>query len=392
MEEIVIIGAARTPIGSFGGALANVSAAELGAIVIKEALHRANVAPEQASQVIMGCVLQAGLGQNVARQAALKAGVPAAVPSMTVNMVCGSGLKAVTLAAQALALGEADIVVCGGMENMSLAPYLIPKARYGYRMGDGKLVDAMIKDGLWCAFHDYHMGITAENVARQWGISREEQDAFAASSQNKAEIAQQTGRFKEEIVPVPLQTKKGVEEFKVDEFPRPGVTVETLAKLRPAFKNDGTVTAGNASGINDGAAALVVTTAGKAKELGLKPLCRYVAGGEAGVDPAVMGVGPVEAVQKALKKAGWTVGSLDLIEANEAFAAQSLAVAKSLDFNMDLVNVNGGAIALGHPIGASGARILVTLLYEMHKRNARKGLATLCVGGGQGVAVLVERD
>ena len=391
MKEVVIIGAARTALGSFGGTLANIPAADLGAIVIKEALKRAKVAPEMVSEVIMGCVLQAGLGQNVIRQASMKSGIPDSVPSLTINKVCGSGLKSVILAAQAIKAGDAEIVVCGGTENMSLAPYLIPKARYGYRMGDGKLVDAMIKDGLWCAFNDYHMGVTAENIAEKWNLSKEDQDKFAVASQNKTEKAINSGRFADEIVPVPIQTKAGVEEFKVDEFPKAGVTLEVLAKLKPAFKKDGTVSAGNASGINDGAAALVLTTAEKAKELGATVLAKFVAGGEAGVDPAIMGIGPVDATKKALKKSGWEVSDLELIEANEAFAAQSLAVAKDLGFNMDIVNVNGGAIALGHPIGASGARILVTLLYEMQKRDAKKGLATLCIGGGQGVALTVER-
>lgn len=391
MTDVVIIGAARTAIGSFGGTLANVPAADLGAIVIKEALKGAKVAPEQVSEVIMGCVLQAGLGQNVIRQSAIKAGIPNEVPAMTINQVCGSGLRSVYLAAQAIKAGDAEIVVCGGTENMSLAPYLVPKARYGYRMGDGKIIDEMIKDGLWCAFNDYHMGITAENVAEKWGLTREEQDKFAVASQNKAEAAIKAGRFEDEIVPVIIESRKGTIEFKVDEYPRMGATLEALAKLRPAFKKDGTVTAGNASGINDGAAALVVTTAEKAKELGATVLAKFVAGGIAGVEPSIMGIGPIDASRNALKKSGWQVSDLDLIEANEAFAAQSLAVAKELEFDMDKVNVNGGAIALGHPIGASGARILVTLLYEMQKRDAKKGLATLCIGGGQGVAVTVER-
>lgn len=391
MREVVIISAVRTAIGSFGGTLANVSAADLGAITIKEALKRANVDPGQVDEVIYGCVLQAGLGQNVARQAAIKAGLPITTPAQTINKVCGSGLKTVMLAAQAIAVGDAEIVVAGGTENMSLAPYLVPKARYGYRMGDGKLIDAMINDGLWDAFNGYHMGITAENVAERWGISREEQDAFACASQNKAERALKEGRFADEIVPVQVPVKGGFMEFKVDEFPKAGITMEGLAKLKPAFKKDGTVTAGNASGINDGAASLVLTTAEKARELGVKPLAKFIASASAGVDPAIMGVGPVDATKKALKKAGWEISDLDLIEANEAFAAQSLAVAKELSFPMDKVNVNGGAIALGHPIGASGARILVTLLYEMQKRDVKKGLATLCIGGGQGVAVLVER-
>lgn len=391
MKEIVIIGAVRTAIGSFGGGLSTIPAAEMGAVAIKEVLKRSKVAPEQVDEVIYGCVLQAGLGQNVARQAALKAGLPITTPAQTINKVCGSGLKTVMLAAQAIAAGDAEIVVAGGTENMSLSPYVIPKARYGYRMGDGKLVDTMINDGLWDAFNNYHMGITAENIAERWGITREEQDAFSCASQNKAEKAMKEGRFADEIVPVQIPGKGGVTEFLVDEFPKAGITIEKLAKLKPAFKKDGTVTAGNASGINDGAAALVLTTAEKAKELGIKPLAKFVAGAAAAVDPAIMGIGPVDATKKALKKAGWTIADLELIEANEAFAAQSLAVAKDLGFKMDIVNVNGGAIALGHPIGASGARILVTLLHEMQKRDAKKGLATLCIGGGQGVAVLVER-
>ncbi len=391
MKEVVILSAVRTPIGNFGGSLAEVEAADLGALVIKEALKKAKVAPEAVNEVIMGCVLQAGLGQNVTRQAALKAGLPLATPALTINKVCGSGLKSVMLAAQALMLGDAEVVVAGGTENMSQSPYLLPKARFGYRMGHGKVEDSMIKDGLWCAMSDYHMGITAENIAAQWGITREEQDAFAAESQNRAEKALQENRFAQEIIPVQIPVKGGFKEFAVDEFPRAGVTVEQLAKLKPAFKKDGTVTAGNASGINDGAAALVLTTAEKARELGIEPMARFVAGASAAVDPTIMGIGPVDATRKVLTKVGWQVSDLDLIEANEAFAAQSLAVVKDLGLNPEIVNVNGGAIALGHPIGASGARILVTLLHEMVKREARKGLATLCIGGGQGVAVLVER-
>lgn len=391
LKEVVILSAVRTPIGNFGGPLAEVGAADLGALVIKEALKKAKVAPEAVDEVIMGCVLQAGLGQNVARQAALKAGLPIATPALTINKVCGSGLKSVMLAAQALMLGDAEVVVAGGTENMSQSPYLFSKARFGYRMGHGKVEDSMIKDGLWCAMSDYHMGITAENIATQWGITREEQDAFAAESQNRAEKALQENRFFQEIIPVPIPVKGGFKEFAVDEFPRAGVTVEQLAKLKPAFKKDGTVTAGNASGINDGAAALVLTTAEKARELGIEPLARFVAGASAAVDPTIMGIGPVDATRKVLNKVGWQVSDLDLIEANEAFAAQSLAVVKDLGLNPEIVNVNGGAIALGHPIGASGARILVTLLHEMVKREARKGLATLCIGGGQGVAALVER-
>lgn len=391
MREVVILSAVRTAIGTFGGSLTNISATELGSIVIKEAMQRASVAPENVDEVIMGCVLQAGLGQNVARQSSLRAGIPNYVPTMTINKVCGSGLKSVNLAAQEIMLGNADLIVAGGTENMSAAPYLVPKARYGYRMGDGKIVDEMIKDGLWCAMNDYHMGITAENIAERWGITREKQDAFGVASQQKAEKAIKEGRFVDEIIPVQVPVKKSFKEFAVDEHPRFGATIEGLAKLKPAFKKGGTVTAGNASGINDGAAALVIASAEKAQELGVEPLARFVMGASAAVDPAIMGIGPVEATKKVLAKSGWKMSDLELIEANEAFAAQSLAVAKELKFNMDIVNVNGGAIALGHPIGASGARILVTLLYEMQKRNVKKGLATLCIGGGQGVATLVER-
>ncbi|MGI5901151.1 MAG: acetyl-CoA C-acetyltransferase [Desulfitobacteriia bacterium] len=392
MREVVILSAVRTPVGSFGGSLSKVSAQELGALVIGESLKRAQVDSKLVDEVIMGCVLQAGLGQNVARSAAIKAGIPVETPAMTINKVCGSGLQSVILAARAIGAGDADIIVAGGTENMSQAPYLLQKARFGYRMGDDKIVDSMIKDGLWCAMADYHMGITAENIAEQWGITREEQDAFAAASQNKAERAIKENRFADEIIPVTVPVKRGTEEFSVDEFPRAGVTPESLAKLKPAFKKDGTVTAGNASGINDGAAAFVLASAEKAKELGLKPLAKFVAGASAGVDPVIMGIGPVKATRKVLEKANWSLDDIDLIEANEAFASQALAVAKELKFNMDIVNVNGGAIALGHPIGASGARILVTLLYEMQKRDAKKGLATLCIGGGQGVAALVERE
>jgi acetyl-CoA C-acetyltransferase len=391
MREVVILSAVRTPIGTFSGSLANITAQELGSIVIKEALSKAKVASEQVDEVIMGCVLQSGLGQNVARQAALKAGLPINTPALTINKVCGSGLKAVMLAAQAIAMGDAEIIVAGGTENMSMAPYVLPKARFGYRMGNSEIIDSMIHDGLWCAMSDYHMGITAENIAERWGITREEQDAFAANSQNKAEEAIKQNRFKDEIVPVQIPVKGGFKDFSIDEYPRKGVTVESLAKLKPAFKKGGTVTAGNASGINDGAATLVLTTAEKAKELGVTPLARFVAAASAAVDPSIMGIGPVDATKKALAKVHWKISDLDLIEANEAFAAQSLAVAKDLEFNLDIVNVNGGAIALGHPIGASGARILVTLLHEMQKRNVQKGLATLCIGGGQGVSVLVER-
>ncbi len=392
MKEIVIVGACRTAIGKFGGSLTNVPAVELGAIVIREAIARAGIKPENVDEVIMGCVIQAGLGQSVARQASVKAGIPVEVPALTLNNVCGSGLKAVNLAAAMITAGEADVVIAGGMENMSAAPYAMPGARWGYRMNDGKIVDTMVNDGLWEAFNNYHMGITAENVAEQFGITREMQDEFAASSQNKCEAAQKAGKFEEEIVPVPVKVKKEIIEFKVDEFPRAGVTAEGLKKLRPAFKPDGTVTAANASGINDGAAAVIVMSAEKAKELGVKPLARIVAGASAGVEPKIMGIGPVAATKKALSKAELSIDNIDLIEANEAFAAQSCAVANELSFDMSKVNVNGGAIALGHPVGASGCRILVSLLYEMKRReDAKLGLATLCVGGGMGVATIVEK-
>ncbi|MCR1935522.1 acetyl-CoA C-acetyltransferase [Clostridium tepidum] len=391
MRNVVIASAVRTPIGKFGGTLKNVSAVELGSIVIKEALKRANVKPEDVDEVIMGNVLQAGLGQNSTRQCAVAAGIPVEVPSFTINKVCGSGLRSVSLAAQLIKLGDDDIVVAGGTENMSLAPYILEKARWGQRMGDGKIVDEMIRDGLWEAFNDYHMGITAENIAEQWGITREEQDEFSANSQQKAEKAIKEGRFKEEIVPVVIKTKKGETVFDTDEFPRFGTTKESLSKLKPAFKKDGTVTAGNASGINDGAAALVIMSEEKANELGIKPLAKIVAYGTSGVDPKIMGYGPFYATKKALEKADLKIEDIDLIEANEAFAAQSLAVAKDLGFDMNKVNVNGGAIALGHPIGCSGARILTSLLYEMEKRDSKHGLATLCIGGGMGTAIIVER-
>ncbi|MGI6131394.1 MAG: acetyl-CoA C-acetyltransferase [Bacillota bacterium] len=390
MNEVFIVAAVRTAIGKFGGSLANTPAVDLGAIAIGAALSRANISTDVVDEVLMGCVLQAGQGQNPARQAALKAAIPDGVPSTTINKVCGSGLKAVMLAAQSIVLGDADTVVAGGIENMSMAPYLIPNARYGYRMGNGTLVDEMIKDGLWCATGDYHMGITAENIAERWGISRTEQDEFAAGSQQKAERAVKANRFAQEITPVQVKVKGDIKEFHVDEYVRFGVTAHALSKLKPAFQKDGTVTAGNASGINDGAAAMILMSAEKARRLGIKPMARLVAGASAGVDPSIMGMGPVEATKKVLARAGWVITDLDLIEANEAFAAQSLAVARELGFPMDRVNVNGGAIALGHPIGASGARILVTLLHEMQKQGARKGLATLCIGGGQGAAVLVE--
>ncbi|NFQ69600.1 acetyl-CoA C-acetyltransferase [Clostridium sporogenes] len=391
MKNVVIASAVRTPIGKFGGTLKSVSAIELGSIVIKEALKRAKVKPEEVDEVIMGNVLQAGLGQNSTRQSAVAAGIPVEVPSFTINKVCGSGLRSVSLAAQLIKLGDDDIVVAGGTENMSAAPYLLEKARWGQRMGDGKIVDEMIRDGLWESFNDYHMGVTAENIAEQWGITREDQDEFSAKSQQKAEKAVKEGRFKEEIVPVVIKSKKGETVFDTDEFPRFGTTKESLSKLRPAFKKDGTVTAGNASGINDGAAALVIMSEEKAKELGAKPLAKIVSYGSSGVDPKIMGYGPFYATKKTLEKANLKIEDMDLIEANEAFAAQSLAVAKDLGFDMDKVNVNGGAIALGHPIGCSGARILTTLLYEMGKRDSKHGLATLCIGGGMGTAIIVER-
>ena len=392
LQDVVIVSAVRTAIGSFQGSLKDVSAPTLGSIVIKEAIRRAGIEPNQVDEVIMGNVLQAGLGQNPARQAAIQAGLPETVPAMTINKVCGSGLKSVHLAAQAIAVGDADIVVAGGFENMSQAPYLLKNARSGFKMGDQNLVDSMIHDGLWCAFNDYHMGITAENLASQYHITREEQDEFAARSQARAAKAIEEGKFKEEIVPVEIPQRKGDPIiFDTDEFVRPGTTVEKLSALRPAFKKDGTVTAGNASGINDGAAAVVVMSKKKAEELGIPPLASIVSNAAVGVDPAIMGIGPAEAVRKALKKADLSLDQIDLIEANEAFAAQSIAVDRELHFDSDKLNVNGGAIALGHPIGASGARILVTLLHEMKRRDAKLGLATLCIGGGQGVATVVQR-
>ncbi len=392
MREAVIVSACRTPVGNFGGDLKDVSARELGAVTIAEAIKRAGIKPEMVEEVIFGCVLQGGLGQNISRQCSIDAGLPAEVPTFTVNKVCGSGLKTVELAAQAIRAGDADIIVAGGTENMSAAYFALEKARYGYRMGDGKLVDLMIKDGLWCAFNNYHMGITAENINDKWGNTREEQDAFALRSQQRASAALAAGLFKDEIVPITIKGKKGDTVVENDEFIKPNTTAEGLAKLKGAFKKDGTVTAGNASGINDAAGAVVVMSADKAKELGLKPLAKIVSYASAGVDPAIMGMGPWPASLKALDKAGWTVEDMDLIEANEAFAAQSVAVGKELHFNMDKVNVNGGAIAIGHPIGASGCRILVSLLYEMKRRDAKRGLATLCIGGGMGTALVVERD
>lgn len=392
INEVVIVSAVRTAIGSFQGTLKDVPAVTLGSIVIKDALTRAGVAGEQVDEVIMGNVLSAGLGQNPARQAAIKAGLPHEVSALTINKVCGSGLKAVHLATQAILAGDADIIVAGGFENMSQAPYVLKNAREGFRMGDQKVVDTLIHDGLWCAFNDYHMGITAENLCDMYEISREEQDAFAARSQQRAEAAIAAGKFESEIVAVEIPQRKGEPiVFAKDEFPRAGVTEETLGKLRPAFKKDGSVTAANASGINDGAAAVVVMSKKKAQELGIQPMAIISANASAGVDPAIMGTGPVKAVQKALAKAAATLDEIDVIEANEAFAAQSIAVDRELRFNHDKLNVNGGAIALGHPIGASGARILVTLLHEMEKRDAKLGLATLCIGGGQGVATVVKR-
>ena len=392
MKKIVLAGACRTAIGTMGGALSTVPAAELGSVVIKEALNRAGVPAEQVDHVYMGCVIQAGLGQNVARQASLKAGLPVTTPAVTVNVVCGSGLNCVNMAAQMIEAGDADIVAAGGMESMSLAPYAMMKGRYGYRMGNATLVDTMVNDALWDAFNNYHMGITAENVAEQWGLTRDMLDEFAACSQQKCEKAMAEGKFKDEIVPVEVKGKKGSVIVDTDEGPRPGTTVETLARLKPAFKKDGIVTAGNASGINDGAAAIVVMSEEKAKELGVKPMATWVGGALGGVDPSIMGVGPVAAVNKLMKKLDMKVADMDLIEANEAFAAQSLAVGHDLEFDPAKLNVNGGAIALGHPVGASGCRILVTLLHEMQRRDAKTGLATLCIGGGMGCATVVKRD
>ena len=391
-KKIVLAGACRTAIGTMGGELSTVPAADLGAIVIKEALNRAGVAPEKVDQVYMGCVIQAGQGQNPARQASIKAGLPIEVPAVTINVVCGSGLQCVNMAAQMIEAGDADIVVAGGMENMSMAPYAMMKGRYGYRMGNAELVDTMIKDALWDAFNDYHMGITAENICEQWGLTREELDRFAAESQRKCEEAQKNGAFKDEIVPVEVKKKKETVIVVTDEGPRPGTTVEVLGKLRPAFKKDGMVTAGNSSGINDGAAAVVVMSEEKAKELGVKPMATWVAGALAGVEPRIMGIGPVAATRKVLEKTGMSIGDFDIIEANEAFAAQSVAVGKELGFDLSKLNPNGGAIALGHPVGASGCRILVTLLHEMEKKDAKTGLATLCIGGGMGCAAVVKRD
>ena len=392
-KKVVLAGACRTAIGKMGGALSNTPAAELGSIVIKEALNRAGVKPEQVDEVLMGCVIQAAQGQNVARQASIKAGLPIEVPAVTLNVVCGSGLNCVNQAAAMIMAGQADIVVAGGMENMSMAPYAMTKARFGYRMNNATIVDTMVNDALTDAFNHYHMMITAENICDRWNLTREELDEVSANSQQKAEKAMAEHKFDDEIVPVPVKVKKQIVEFKVDEGPRPGTTVETLAKLRCCSgKEGGMVTAGNASGINDGAAAIVVMSEEKAKELGVTPMATWVQGALAGVEPEIMGIGPVAATRKVMEKTGLTVDDMDLIEANEAFAAQSVAVARELGFDMSKVNVNGGAVALGHPVGASGCRILVTLLHEMQKRDAKKGLATLCIGGGMGCATIVERD
>lgn len=392
-KKVVLAGACRTAIGKMGGALSNTPAAELGSIVIKEALNRAGVKPEQVDEVLMGCVIQAAQGQNVARQASIKAGLPIEVPAVTLNVVCGSGLNCVNQAAAMIMAGQADIVVAGGMENMSMAPYAMTKARFGYRMNNATIVDTMVNDALTDAFNHYHMMITAENICDRWNLTREELDEFSANSQQKAEKAMAEHKFDDEIVPVPVKVKKQIVEFKVDEGPRPGTTVETLAKLRCCSgKEGGMVTAGNASGINDGAAAIVVMSEEKAKELGVTPMATWVQGALAGVEPEIMGIGPVAATRKVMERTGLTVDDMDLIEANEAFAAQSVAVARELGFDMSKVNVNGGAVALGHPVGASGCRILVTLLHEMQKRDAKKGLATLCIGGGMGCATIVERE
>ncbi|AZZ44329.1 acetyl-CoA C-acyltransferase [Pseudomonadaceae bacterium SI-3] len=392
MQDVVIVAATRTAVGSFQGALANIPAVDLGAAVIRQLLKQTGIDAAEVDEVILGQVLTAGAGQNPARQAAMNAGLPHAVPAMTLNKVCGSGLKALHLAAQAIRCGDAEVVIAGGMENMSLAPYVMPAARTGLRMGHGKLIDSMIQDGLWDAFNDYHMGITAENLVEKYGVTREAQDAFAASSQQKAIAAIEAGRLRDEITPVEIPQRKGEPlVFDTDEQPRAGTTAESLAKLKPAFKKDGSVTAGNASSLNDGAAAVLLMSAGKAKTLGLTVLARIASYANAGVDPAIMGIGPVSATRRCLEKAGWTLDELDLIEANEAFAAQALSVGQELGWDQQKVNVNGGAIAIGHPIGASGCRILVTLLHEMIRRDVHKGLATLCIGGGQGVALAIER-
>ena len=391
MEDIVIVGAARSAIGKFGGTLAKTPASDLGAHVMKKLLERSGVRPEQVSEVILGQVLAAGVGQNPARQAAIKAGLPDMIPAMTINKVCGSGLKAVMLAAQSVANGDSDLVVAGGQENMSIAPHVLNGSRDGFRMGDAKMVDSMIVDGLWDAFNQYHMGVTAENVAKEYAVTREEQDEFAVKSQNKTEAAQKAGRFKDEIIPFEIPSRKGPVVFADDEYPRHGATLEAMKALKPAFDKNGTVTAANASGINDGAAMVLVTSARKARELGLRPIARIKAFASAGVDPKYMGMGPVPASKRCLARAGWEPKDLELMEINEAFASQAIAVNRQMGWDTSRVNVNGGAIALGHPIGASGCRILVTLLHEMHKRDAKKGLASLCIGGGMGVALAVER-
>ena len=392
MKEVFIAEGVRTAVGSFSGALADVSSVELGKTVAKALLDRSGVKPENVDEVLLGNIYQAGMNQNIARQVELGAGIPKEKTALTINMVCGSGLRAVAMAAQQIKCGDADVIIAGGTESMTNAPYLLKKARAGYRMGNGELVDSLISDGLWDIFNNCHMGMTAENLAVKYGLTREEQDKFSAGSQNKTEKAMKEGRFKDEIVPVMIPQRKGDPvAFDKDEFPRAGVTAEGLAKLKPAFKKDGSVTAANSSGINDGAAAVLVVSEEALKKYNLKPMAKIVSYGWAGVDPAIMGIGPAEAVRLALKRAGWQLKDVELIEANEAFAAQALSVAKELGFNMDIVNVNGGAIALGHPVGASGARILVTLLHEMKKRNVKKGLATLCIGGGMGIAMCVER-
>jgi acetyl-CoA C-acetyltransferase len=391
MEDIVIVGAARSAIGKFGGTLAKTPASDLGAHVMKKLLERSGVRPEQVSEVILGQVLAAGVGQNPARQAAIKAGLPDMIPAMTINKVCGSGLKAVMLAAQSVANGDSDLVVAGGQENMSIAPHVLNGSRDGFRMGDAKMVDSMIVDGLWDAFNQYHMGVTAENVAKEYAVTREEQDEFAVKSQNKTEAAQKAGRFKDEIIPFEIPSRKGPVVFADDEYPRHGATLEAMQGLKPAFDKNGTVTAANASGINDGAAMVLVTSARKARELGLRPIARIKAFASAGVDPKYMGMGPVPASKRCLARAGWEPKDLELMEINEAFASQAIAVNRQMGWDTSRVNVNGGAIALGHPIGASGCRILVTLLHEMQKRDAKKGLASLCIGGGMGVALAVER-
>jgi len=391
MDDVVIVAALRTAVGKFGGTIAKIPATDLGAKVIAALLQRTGIKPDLVSEVIMGQVLTAGVGQNPARQASIRSGLPDMVPAMTINKVCGSGLKATHLAAQAIKAGDADIVIAGGQESMSLAPHVLNAARDGLRMMDGKLVDTMIVDGLWDVYNQYHMGTTAENVAKKFNVTRQEQDEFAAASQQKAEAAQKAGRFKDEIVPITIQTRKGDIVFDSDEYVRHGTTVESLAGLKPAFDKSGTVTAGNASGLNDGAAAVVMMTASRAKELGLQPLARIKAYSSAGVDPSIMGIGPIPASKLCLKKAGWTAKDLDLLEINEAFAAQAIAVNRDMGWDTSKVNVNGGAIAIGHPIGASGCRILVTLLHEMIRRDAKKGLASLCIGGGMGVALAIER-